>query len=426
MYLSLLLLGLMLVLTLALANEAGGKPTFRKPPPAEVLEFPDLDIASLVELKDGSLLASNGRRSPDGGRTWSEPCPLAGGLDAASWGGFCRLQSATLAVTGNSHAQEPVIWLSSDEGQSFGEAVLVDLLGMPYYDTMIQLKSGRLLYPSRICFGNAEHPGLLYEEASSWGTWRGRRLQIAGHYHYPEIDIACVSYSDDEGQTWQQCEGKLMGWFDADGIANGFGGVTACDEPGVAECADGRILFLARSTVGRLVQSYSSDGGEIWTAVRPSELASSYSPPRLRTIPQTGDLLCVWNQCSREEIRRGYRRGRLSAAISKDSGATWQSFKSLEVSEGIEDVDRISPEYPTTPVIGLPDVGQVPDGFATFDYANVCFAGDQVYVIYHRSWVAPAAGEAQAETLGERIYYGTTVKPAELVLRIYPLEWFYQ
>ncbi len=113
-------------------------------------------------------------------------------------------------------------------------------------------------------------------------------------------------------------------------------------------------------------------------------------------------------------------------AISKDSGASWENFKTLEVSEGIEDVERILPEYPITPVIGLPDVGQVPDGFVTFDYANVCFAADKVYVIYHRSWVAPAPEAEEAETLGERIYYGNTVKPAELVLRIYPLEWFYQ
>jgi len=315
--------------------------------------------------------------------------------------------------------------LSGDGGETWDGPYLMNLLGNPYYDTVIQLSSGRLLAPSRTGFSNAEHPGLCYEEASSWGTWKGLRLQVAGHYHYPEIDIAAVSYSDDDGKTWKQCEGKLMGWFDGEGIPNGRGGVTACDEPGVAETADGRVLFFARSTVGCIVQSYSSDEGETWTAVRPSELASSYSPPRLRRIPQTGDLMCVWNQVSREEIRRGYRRGRLSVAISTDSGGSWGNFKTLEVSEGIEDIARIATEYPVAPVIGLPDIGEVPEGFATFDYANVGFAQDKVYIMYSRSWVAPAEEPEEALTLGERMQ-SDAVKPGEAVLRVYPLEWFYQ
>ena len=53
-----------------------------------------------------------------------------------------------------------------------------------------------------------------------------------------------------------------MGWFDAEGIPNGRGGITAVDEPSVAECADGRVMLMARSTVGRLVQSASEDGGQ--------------------------------------------------------------------------------------------------------------------------------------------------------------------
>ena len=117
-----------------------------------------------------------------------------------------------------------------------------------------------LVLPSRVCYGNDDHPGLEYRKASSWGTWKGLPLQVSDHYHYPEIDIAAVSRSQDGGRTWQRAE-PLMGWFDAHGVANGYGGVSACDEPGVAETADGRLLFFARSTVGRIVASSSSDGG---------------------------------------------------------------------------------------------------------------------------------------------------------------------
>ena len=99
-------------------------------------------------------------------------------------------------------------------------------------------------------FANQNHPDLPLEYVRSYGIWKGIRRQVSGHYHWPEIDIASVSYSDDEGQNWQACDGELMGWFDRDGVANGYGGITACDEPSVIETRDGRVLFLARSTVG--------------------------------------------------------------------------------------------------------------------------------------------------------------------------------
>ena len=138
------------------------------------------------------------------------------------------------------------------------------------------------------------------------------------------MEIAFVYYSDDQGQTWSPFKeyGCLMGWFDFEGVVNGNCGVTPCDEPMVAETNDGRVLLFARSTVGRILYSCSRDDGKTWGAVKPTELTSSYSPSRLRRIPQTGDLICVWNQVSHAEIRRGYLRGRLSAAISRDSGAT--------------------------------------------------------------------------------------------------------
>jgi len=48
-----------------------------------------------------------------------------------------------------------------------------------------------------------------------------------------------------------------------------------------------------------------------------------------------------------------------------------------------------------------------------------------VYIMYSRSWIAPSANPEEALTLGER-KQSTAVKPGESVLRIYPLEWFYQ
>ncbi len=188
---------------------------------------------------------------------------------------------------------------------------------------------------------------------------------------------------------------------------------------GMVVLDDGSLMMVVGSHC-----HISTDGGQTWTPILPSDLASSYSPPRLRRIPSTGDLLCVWNQVSRDEIKRGYRRGRLSTAISRDSGASWERFKTIEVSDGMEDVERVVPQEPITPVVGLPDVGTLPEGFATFDYPNVWFAGDKVYLTYHRSWVEVDEDAGEAVTLGERKEKAR--KPREMVLRIYPLAEFYR
>jgi hypothetical protein len=59
-------------------------------------------------------------------------------------------------------------------------------------------------------------------------------------------------------------------------------------------------------------------------------LASSYSPCRLGILPGTGDMVVIWNQVSREEIRKGLRRCRLSSAVSSDGGRTWAHFKNID------------------------------------------------------------------------------------------------
>jgi hypothetical protein len=247
-----------------------------------------------------------------------------------------------------------------------------------------------------------------------------------------EMGIVIVYYSDDQGQTWTQAEGGLFGWFDERGVPNGEGGILDIYEPTAAETKDGRVLLFARSKVGRLVQSYSLNGGQTWHSILPTELSSSQSPPLLIRIPQTGDLLCVWNQVSAEEIQRGFLRGRLSAALSKDSGMTWQNFKTLELQEGMEDVDRIVPEYPIPRVTrGRPGLGRLPDGFAMFTYPNVDLVGDRVFLRYGRMWPVDRGTkkEGASDSL-PRMWPSYEEREAEMagegVMHIYPLDYFTQ
>ncbi|MCH2597025.1 MAG: exo-alpha-sialidase, partial [Pirellulales bacterium] len=96
-----------------------------------------------------------------------------------------------------------------------------------------------------------------------------------------------------------------------------------CEEPVVVELKDRRLLSYISSTCGRIIKSYSEDGGEHWMKVQPTDIAMSNSPCAMKSLPGTGDLVLVWNMMSADEICQGSRRGRLCIAISKDDGDTW-------------------------------------------------------------------------------------------------------
>ena len=224
----------------------------------------------------------------------------------------------------------------------------------------------------------------------------------------------------------------IFGWFDERGELTGAGGIVDLYEPTAAQTADGRVLLFARSKTGRLVQSYSNDGGLTWYAAEPTELASSQSPPLLIRLPQTGDLLCIWNQVSGEEIRRGFLRGRLSAAISRDSGLTWGNFRTLELQAGMSDQTRITPEFPIPRnLVGRSPFGHLPDAFAMFTYPNVDIVGDEVFVRYLRGWPQPVEvpEKADAPDNAPRMWPDFEERGAdvrfETVLRRYPVGWFY-
>lgn len=392
-------------------------------------------------LKPGDAVTSEYRVSRDGGKTWSPSQPLHCGMGV---NGMIRLQSGKLAAYGDRQfGGKPVYFSSSpDDGKTWIPPVDIGVYQgfCSYLHSLTQLSSGRLLLAGYWEGLNAGRPDEgLHEGAtdtipytqSGWGLWRGRILFCEGHRGV-EMGINIVYYSDDEGLTWKQCTGGIFGWFDERGVPNGEGGIIDVYEPNVAETQDGRLLMIMRSKTGRLLQSYSLDQGVTWLSVLPTELSASQTSPQLHRIPTTGDLLCVWNQVSCEEIRRGFQRGRLSSAISRDSGLTWENFKTLELQEGMEDIARIAPEFPIARrVVGRPGLGQLPDGFVMFSQPVVDIAGDRVFIRYSRMWPVETDEPANRKPSGEwpRRWPRQEDRGAEitdaLVMRIYPLKWFY-
>ena len=117
--------------------------------------------------------------------------------------------------------------------------------------------------------------------------------------------------------------------------------------------------------------------------------------------------MCVWNNVSANEIRLGYRRGRLSVAISSD-GEAWKHAKTLECHGALEDRGYVQPEEKLQLARSLSDVGDLHPDWGVADYATINFHGDDVLV-----------GYVQQKGLDDD-------RVSSHKIRVIPLDWFYK
>jgi len=278
-------------------------------------EHPRNGEADIVALKNGDLLLGYGRWeadgsdfgraeiwgkvSHDGGRTWGEDrvlVPNEGKLTTFEVG-FLRLRSGDLLISycsKDSTEQCAVNFRRSrDEGKTWGDHFRY-AIPRPYSgytginnDRLLQLRSGRILLP-------------VYD-----GSVHGTPL------------VCLVLYSDDDGRTWRHSSQVSVRDLSADDKW-GVG------EPPVVELKDGRVMMTVRTNLGIMGQAYSTDGGATWGKLRPIKgLVSPCSPHSIARLPQTGDLLLVWNNTTD-------KRDPLNTAISRDEGETWEHIRVLD------------------------------------------------------------------------------------------------
>ena len=137
-----------------------------------------------------------------------------------------------------------------------------------------------------------------------------------------------VYYSDDNGDSWTDTGTVLTYPQLVHFTGNRYGMV----EPTIQEMADGRIWMLTRSQTDRLLESWSTDGGETWS--RP-ELAPFYatSSPATQIRMPDGKIVVVWNNIQQPDGVLGDGKsiytGRevIHIAASDDDGATWKGFR---------------------------------------------------------------------------------------------------
>lgn len=146
---------------------------------------------------------------------------------------------------------------------SFSEKTLCtknDIYHVLNNDRVIRLKNGNIL------FNVAEY----YYENVKQG--------------YKNSRVAFYLSTDDGNSFTRTCE-VFMPFADFD---------TGLQEPGVIELDDGRIFAWYRSNVGRILKSYSYDGGYTFTTPEPTLLISPVSPTSIKPL-SSGEKIIIYN-----------------------------------------------------------------------------------------------------------------------------------
>jgi hypothetical protein len=300
----------------AQSAQPAGMSTLRLDPRFKAL--PESAPRSFVKLADGTLLtvgANATRISRDGGKSWSDPRPMAtdDGPGQPSGGLPIRTRDGALVVVygdakttkwkwdesrGEAAEARMDVWSirSLDEGKTWTDRQKI-------YDghggtilSIIQTESGHIVVPIQPYLPN---PG-------RWGTF--------------------TIVSDDSGKSW-----KKSNLIDLGGAGHHDGGI----ESTLVELKDGRLWLLLRTSFNRLWEAYSSNHGLYWGAIGPSKFEASSAPAAITRL-SSGRLVLVWNRVLAEGensypsrplaysiFPASWQREEISIAFSNDDGRSW-------------------------------------------------------------------------------------------------------
>jgi sialidase-1 len=286
--------------------------------------------------------------SEDRGRTWGETYVFqenTGKLNVKH-PNLLRLKNGDVLFffTEWNSMQERIVKMrcSTDDCKTWSEPVRVSLLaGVNNInnDHVLMLRSGRIVLPA-------------FNSPSVWDA--------GDHWQ------AFCYYSDDDARTWQKSENTI------DLPKRG------AEEPAMVQRRDGSLLCLLRTSLGAVYWAESLDAGRTWSKAESTGLVAPASPPTIKRMPTTGDLLVLWNRNYQPTHHHQGERRPLSAAVSRDDGKTWEAPH---------------------------DVEKVPAGSAA--YSTVFFQDDEALVTYYY----------QERGIGGQ---------SGIRLKILPVAWFYE
>ena len=174
----------------------------------------------------------------------------------------------------------------------------------------------------------------------------GERILVGAH---STKRIGCgVFYSNDDGMTWKRSRFIQAPSHQPGGIHASYRWNHGAVEPTLVELSDGKIWMIARTAQDRHYESFSIDGGETWSAMKPSRFYGTITMPTMKRIGNDR-LLFIWNNTTPLPEKPGNNgiwedvftnRDVLHAAISEDDGETWIGFREL-----ILNPNRNDPQY---------------------------------------------------------------------------------
>ena len=278
--------------------------------------------ASIIELRDGSLLLMYGAheksgdwdrgeirqiRSQDGGKTWSAPETVFHDAERSLFQvAFARLGNGELGLTHTSLANGrdavKVFRRSADEGKTWSAPLKISDDSHEYttgpWDKLYVLASGRVI-------------ALLHCNMKPDAKKQGGPLGVY------------TVFSDDHGQTWKRSPvGEVLHVKDNPHKKHEWG----FWEPSLVETAPGRLLMLGRTTTGWLWETRSQDNGTTWSAPAQSSIPNPVAPPVLTRIPESDILVLLQNpDVNLEDSWHGGERVALAFRTSRDGGKTWSA-----------------------------------------------------------------------------------------------------
>ena len=278
--------------------------------------------ASLIELRDGSLLLMYGAhqksgdwdrgeirqmRSRDGGKTWSVPETVFSDAKRSLFQiSFARLANGDLGLTHTSLANGrdafKVFRRSTDDSQTWSGPLKISDDSHDYttgpWDKLVLLESGRVI-------------ALLHCNMKPDAKKQGGPL---GTY---------AVFSDDHGKTWTRSPLKDVLHVPDNPLKKPEWGFW---EPALVEHAPGKLLMLARTTTGWLWESRSEDNGTTWSAPVQSTVPNPVAPPVLTRVPGTDTLVLIHNpDVKLSDSWHGGERVALAFRTSHDAGRTWSA-----------------------------------------------------------------------------------------------------
>ncbi len=289
----------------------------------EDVTFPECHASTVVETPEGIVSAWFGgteERNPDvciytsrkvNGK-WSKPVMAADGIQDGvrypCWNPVLFRRDNGDLILYYKVGPDPRSWwglykISTDNGVRWSAAQKIpdNLLG-PIKNKPVRLANGTILYPTS------------FETREKWNSY----VEISGQdlKNWKKIDL-------DNGRTYQTIQPTILAY------------------------PDGSLQLLCRSRNNVIVESWSKDQGESWSALQPTSLPNNNSGIDAVTLGDSRQLLVF------SPITKG--RNILGVAVSKD-GINWEAAVLLE-----NDPDPRA-EY------SYPAVIQAKDGFVHITY----------------------------------------------------------